>query len=55
MYLNPKYPPVVNITPGRPTILQFPNEIAICESANNLISFVYSDKKIQVQTHHHQI
>ena len=45
MYLNPKYPPVVNITPGRPTILQFPNEIAICESANNLISFVYSDKK----------
>ncbi len=45
MYLNPKYPPVVNITPGRPTILQFPNEIAICESANKLIAFVYSDKK----------
>lgn len=45
MYLNPKYPPVVNITPSRPTILQFPNEIAICQSASKLIKLVYSDKK----------
>lgn len=45
MYLNPKFPPVVNITPGRPTIMQFPNEIAHCDSANKLITFVYSDKK----------
>lgn len=45
MYLNPKFPPVVNITPGRPTIMQFPNEIAHCDSANKLVTFVYSDKK----------
>lgn len=44
MYFDANKPPVVNVTPGRPTIVQFPSEVRACISASSLITVGYGDK-----------
>lgn len=44
MYFDANKPPVVNVTPGRPTVVQFPSEVRSCISATNLITVTYGDK-----------
>ncbi len=44
MFLNSKITPIINITPGRPTIVQFPEEIRTCVNTNKMIKVDYGDK-----------
>lgn len=44
MYMNWNITPIIKITAGTPTIVQFPEEINICQSANKLVTFDYGDK-----------
>lgn len=47
MYFDPNRPPVIFVTPGRPTVVQFPSEVRSCISASSLISITYADKTSQ--------
>lgn len=44
MYMHWNVTPIIKITAGTPTIVQFPEEINICQSANKLVMFDYGDK-----------
>ncbi len=35
--------PVINVTPSRPTVVQFPAEIALCQSVSSFIQIGYAD------------
>ncbi len=44
MYFDENNTPVVNVTPGRPTVVQFPTEVRSCATASALIKITYADK-----------
>ena len=44
MYFNANHPPVINVTPGTLTLVQFPSEVRSCTSGTTLITITYGDK-----------